>query len=67
MSKLEVFYGDVTSKHTSKIAKRRIRVDLKALMNNLYLDRSIQLSKKFIHLHFNLLISLPRNKVEHLI
>jgi hypothetical protein len=41
MSKLELFYGDVASKHTSKIAKRRIRVDLKALMHNLYLDRSI--------------------------
>jgi len=67
MSKLELFYGNVASKHTSKIAKRRIRVDLKALMHNLYLDRSIQLSKKFIHLHFNLLISLPRIKVEHLL
>ncbi len=39
MSKLEIFYGDIASKHTSKIAKRRIRVDLKALMHNLYLDR----------------------------
>ena len=39
MSKLELFYNEVTNKHTSKIAKRRIRVDLKALMNNLYLDK----------------------------
>ena len=41
MSKLELFYGDIAIKHTSKFAKRRFRVDLKALMKNLYLDKSI--------------------------
>jgi hypothetical protein len=39
MSKLEIFYSDVANKHTSKFAKRRIRVDLKALMKNLHLER----------------------------